>query len=96
MVTEKGMHITFGLALWRLDVGAISSSSLFIGSSSLKFINLAVVGTIKLISLIGFNCGLKEHRIPPQRQAVTLQAMPLDNFRFITVRQKLLCFIGKT
>ena len=35
-------------------------------------------------------------QIPQQRQALTLPAMPLDNFRFITVRQKLLCFIGKT
>jgi len=32
---EKQQQATIGLALWRLEVGAISSRSLFIGSSSL-------------------------------------------------------------
>ena len=32
----------------------------------------------------------------PDGKPWSLQAMPLDNFRFVTVRQKLLCFIGKT
>ena len=35
-------------------------------------------------------------QIPQQRQALLVTSYAVDNFRSVTVRQKLLCFIGKT
>ncbi len=46
-----------------------------------------------LISYHAFNSPFFQ---PTSQTLWSLQAMPLDNFRFITIWQKLLCFIGKT
>ena len=81
---RAGLPITIGLALWRREDEAIGSSSLLYFGSSLNLsIGFSIYHQHYIITLASA-AGRKEHRIPPQRQAVNVvrkQFEPSNNCR---------------